>query len=178
VGSLTREPGPRSCPTCGRRIGRRFTLGRFGRRSSPARRLFALRHLPHLGPTVGQFGEDIRYLAGIVGWPAAIWKVTRAAALNTLVVLVCLLVLALPQTHLVAKAIVGPILAIQVGRLLFFLRQVRRDANRSRLNERLGLATQRRGPPKAPRSRPPVGLPRAVNLAQIPVGEQPARSDL
>ncbi len=50
--------------------------------------------------------------------------------LNIAVVLVCLFVVAFPATHLIAKTVTGAILAIQVGRLLLFLRQVRRRAAR------------------------------------------------
>ena len=177
MGSLTRGPGPRSCPYCGRRIGPKFALGLSRRRGSPARKRFALPHLPHLGSAVSQFGEDIRYLAGIVGWPAAIWKVTRTAALNTLAVLVCVLVLALPQMHLVAKAVAGAILAIQIGRLLLHLRRVHRDASRGRLTDRLASAAQHRTSPKTARSAPPTASPRAFNLGQTPVRDQAVRSD-
>jgi len=142
VGSLTGEPEPRSCPYCGRRIGPRFALGPACRRSWSAWNGFAVRHLPHLRSTVSQFTEDIRYLAGTVGWAAAIWRVTRTAVLNILLVLVCVLVVAFPGIHLVAKAVTGAILAIEVGRLLFFLRQVRRDATRSRPPHPLVSAAQ------------------------------------
>jgi hypothetical protein len=142
VGSLAGEPGPRSCPYCGRRIGPRFALGPACRRSWSAWNGFAVRHLPHLRSTVNPFREDIRYLAGMVGWAAAIWRVTRTAVLNILLVLVCVLVVAFPETHLVAKAVTGAILAIEMGRLLFFLRQVRRDATRSRPPHPLVSAAQ------------------------------------
>jgi hypothetical protein len=130
VGSLTGKPGPRPCPYCGRRIEPRFALGpSYGRNSSP-RHGSAVRHPPRLRLAVDRVGEDIRYLAGTVGWTAAIWKVTRTPILNIAVVLVCLLVVAFPDTHLVAKAVTAAVLAIQVGRLLFFFRQVRRHAAR------------------------------------------------
>jgi len=177
VGSHAGQPGPGSCPYCGRRIGPRFMLGVSYRRSSPAWDPGAVRHVPHLGSTVGQLGEDIRYLAGMVGWPAAIWKVTRTAALNGLVVLGCVLVVTLPQTHLVAKAVAGAILATQAGRLLFSLRQARRDANQSRLAYRLASAARAGIPARTVRPGPPTASPRVVNLGQTPVGGRAAQSD-
>lgn len=128
MGSLTGEPGPRLCPYCGRKIEPRIALGPSYGRSSLARPGVAVRHPPRLRLAVDRFGEDIRYLAGTVGWAAAIWRVTRTPVLNIAVILVCLLVIALPDTHLVAKAVTGTVLAIQVGRLLFFFWQVRRHA--------------------------------------------------
>ena len=178
MGSLAGEPGTGSCPYCGRRIGPRFALGPSYRRGSRARSPFAVRHLPDLGSTISQLGEDIRYLAGIVGWPAAIWKVTRTAALNTLTVLVCVVVVALPQTHLVAKAVTGAILAVQAGRLLFFLWQVRRDATQSRLTHRLASGVRNGIPARTGRPGPPTAPPRAFNLGQAPVGGQAGQSDL
>jgi len=163
VGSLAGQPRPGACPYCGRRIGPRFTLGLSSRRSSPARNTWAVHHVPHLGSTVGQLGEDIRYLAGIVGWPAAIWKVTRTAALHALVALGCVLVVALPQTHLVAKAVAGAILATQAGRLLFSLRQARRDATQSRPAQRLASAARHDIPRPG---RPPRALDRILRGGQ------------
>lgn len=185
MGSLAADPRPGSCPYCGRKIGARFARSLPHRGSSPVRKLFTLRHPPEPGSrpdpppgsTLGQFGEDIRYLAGIVGWPAAIWKVTRTAVLNTLVVLTCLLVLALPPFPPATKAVVGVILAIQLGRFLIFLRQARRDTSRNRLAHRLASATQHGSPPEVVLSRPPTGPPRAINLVQTSAGEQPARPD-
>jgi hypothetical protein len=177
VGSLARQPGTGSCPYCGRRIGPRFTLGLFSRGSSRARSPFATRHLPHLSSAVGRLGEDIRYLAGIVGWPAAIWKVTRTAALNTLIVLVCVVVVALPQTHLVARAVTGAILAAQVGWLLFLLWQVRRDATQSRLTHRLASGVRNGIPARTDRPGPLTASPRAVNLGQALVGGQAGQLD-
>jgi hypothetical protein len=177
VGSLAGEPGSRSCPYCGRRIGPRFALGPFYRRGLSVRKLSAIRHLPHLPSAADQLREDVRYLAGIVGWPAAVWRVTRVAVLNILVVLVCVLVVALPGTHLVAKAITGAILAIQVGRLLLLLRQVRRDATRSRPPHRPASAAPDGVSQETARPGPLAVSPRAINLGQTSVRGQAVQSD-
>lgn len=177
MGSLAGEPERASCPYCGRTMRPRFTLGLYHRRRSPASSRFAARHLPHLSATVTQLREDTRYLAGIVGWPAAIWRVTRGAVLNTLVSIACVVIVALPQAHLAARAVAGAILAVQAGRLLLLLRRARRDAERNRLADRLALAARNGYSAQGARPRPPPAPPRAINLGQSAAGRQAARSD-
>lgn len=177
MGSLAGEPGPESCPYCGRRMGPRFTRGLPSRRPSPDGNHDAVRGLPRLGPALTQLREDIRYLAGIVGWPAAIWRVTRQPALNVLAALAGVVVVALPPVHPTARAAAGAILAIQLGRLLLLLRQVRREAAQSRLAQRLAPAARNGLPARAARPAPPAAVPRVVNLGPAPRGRHGVRSD-
>lgn len=130
MGSLTGEPGPRPCPYCGRRIEPGLALGPSYGRGSPARHSSVAWHPPGLRSIADRVGEDIRYLAGTVGWAAAIWKVTRTPVLNVLIVLFCLILVALPATHLAVRLIAAAVLVIQLGRSLLFLWQVRRHAAR------------------------------------------------
>lgn len=177
MGSLAGEPKRASCPYCGRTMRPGFASGLYRHRSSPASSRFAVRYLPPLSSAVTRLREDTCYLAGTIGWPAAIWRVTGKAALNTLVALVCIVVVTLPQTHLAVRAVAGAILAVQVGRLLLLLRQARRDAERNRLAHRLVPAAETGYPAKTARLKPPAAFSRAVDLGQSRAERQAVQPD-